>query len=53
MGQLIQEFKRRNVFRMAVLYVVAAWLKADLGSSEIDQFGAVRFSPKAAAGLLN
>ncbi len=26
MGQLIKELKRRNVFRMAVLYLVAAWL---------------------------
>ena len=38
--KLLTELKRRNVFRMAGLYLVAAWLIAQVGSLVLTAFDA-------------
>ena len=36
MGQFFEELKRRNVFRVAVAYVVAAWLALQVAELVLD-----------------
>ncbi|MDH3819848.1 MAG: adenylyl cyclase, partial [Gammaproteobacteria bacterium] len=40
MGQLFDELKRRNVIRVAVAYVVSAWLVLQVADVAIDNIGA-------------
>ena len=40
MSKLFNELKRRSVFRVAITYVVAAWLLAQLAEFAISTFGA-------------
>jgi TolB-like protein/Tfp pilus assembly protein PilF len=40
LGQLIDELKRRNVFRVAVAYLVAAWLVLQVADLVLENIGA-------------
>ena len=40
MSQLIDELKRRNVFRVAVAYLVAAWLVLQVADLVLENIGA-------------
>jgi TolB-like protein/Tfp pilus assembly protein PilF len=50
--RLISELKRRNVFRMAVLYVVAAWLIMQVAEVVIGLADLPTWTGKAILGLL-
>ena len=42
------ELKRRNVIRMAGLYLVGAWLVTQVSSTVLPMFGAPDWLPRAA-----
>jgi TolB-like protein/tetratricopeptide (TPR) repeat protein len=49
---LIEELKRRNVIRMAGLYLVAAWLTVQVSSTVLPMFDAPPWVPRAIVILL-
>ena len=49
---LIEELRRRNVFRMAGLYLVAAWLAVQVSSTVLPMFDAPAWVPRAIVILL-
>ena len=49
---LIAELKRRNVIRMAGLYLVGAWLAVQVAGTLLPVFEAPTWVMKALAGLL-
>jgi TolB-like protein len=49
---LIEELKRRNVIRMAGLYLVAAWLTVQVSSTVLPMFDAPAWVPRAIVILL-
>jgi hypothetical protein len=49
---LIEELKRRNVIRMAGLYLVAAWLTVQVSSTVLPMFDAPAWLPRAIVVLL-
>ena len=49
---LIEELKRRNVIRMAGLYLVAAWLMVQVSSTVLPMFDAPAWVPRAIVILL-
>ena len=46
------ELKRRNVFRMAGLYLVGAWLLVQVASTVLPMFGAPDWLPRSIVILL-
>jgi TolB-like protein/thioredoxin-like negative regulator of GroEL len=48
----LQELKRRNVIRMAGLYLVAAWLLTQVSSTVLPMFGAPDWLPRSVVILL-
>ena len=50
--QLLVELKRRNVIRMAGLYLVAAWLLTQVASTVLPMFGAPEWLPRSVVILL-
>jgi len=49
---LINELRRRNVFRVAVAYAVIAWLLAQVADLAFDNFGAPDWVPKSVLFVL-
>src|SRR6478736_1441888 len=49
---LISELKRRNVIRMAGLYLVGAWLIVQVSSTVLPMFGAPDWLPRSVVVLL-
>ena len=49
---LLAEFRRRNVFRMAVLYLVCAWLLVQVAGTVLPMFGAPAWLPRSVVVLL-
>ena len=49
---LIQELKRRNVIRMAGLYLVGAWLVTQVAGTVLPMFGAPDWLPRSVVILL-
>ena len=49
---LFAELKRRNVIRMAGLYLVAAWLVVQVGSTLLPVFGAPAWAMKTLVTML-
>ncbi|MCH7822113.1 MAG: hypothetical protein IIA07_08855 [Proteobacteria bacterium] len=49
---LINELKRRNVFRVAVAYAVIAWVLAQIADLAFDNFGAPDWVPKSVFFIL-
>lgn len=49
---LIEELRRRNVIRMAGLYLVAAWLTVQVSSTVLPMFDAPAWVPRAIVMLL-
>jgi TolB-like protein/thioredoxin-like negative regulator of GroEL len=49
---VLGELKRRNVFRMAGLYLVSAWLVVQVGATLLPVFDAPRWVMKALVGTL-
>ena len=49
---LIQELRRRNVIRMAGLYLVGAWLIVQVSGTVLPMFGAPGWLPRAIVALL-
>ena len=49
---LFQELKRRNVFRMAGLYVVVAWLITQVAGTVLPMFGAPEWIGRSIVLLL-
>ena len=49
---LIAELKRRNVFRVAIAYVVFAWVLAQVTGLAFESFGAPEWVPKSVLFLL-
>ena len=49
---LIAELKRRNVFRVAIAYVVFAWVLAQVSGLAFESFGAPEWVPKSVLFLL-
>jgi TolB-like protein/Flp pilus assembly protein TadD len=49
---LLAELKRRNVFRMAVLYVVGSWLNLQMGDLLFDLMGLPDWSLRIVLGIL-
>ncbi len=49
---LITELKRRNVFRVAIAYVVFAWVLAQVAGLAFESFGAPDWVPKSVLFLL-
>ena len=47
---VLGELKRRNVFRMAGLYLVSAWLVVQVGATLLPVFDAPRWVMKALVG---
>src|SRR5262249_37789556 len=50
--QLFDELRRRNVIRMAGLYLVASWLAVQVWSTILPMFGAPDWLPRAVVVLL-
>jgi TolB-like protein len=50
--QLLEELKRRNVIRMAGLYLVGAWLLVQVAGTLLPVFGAPDWVMKSVVGLL-
>src|SRR5215475_7791960 len=50
--QLLEELRRRNVIRMAGLYLVAAWLAVQVSSTVLPMFDAPPWVPRAIVVLL-
>src|SRR5437870_3423382 len=50
--QFFAELKRRNVVRMAGLYLVAAWLLVQVGGTVLPMFGAPDWFPRSIVILL-
>jgi len=48
---LFAELRRRNVFRVAIAYVVLAWLMAQVAELLLDAFGAPEWALKSILGL--
>ncbi len=48
----LEELKRRNVIRMAGLYLVAAWLLTQVSSTVLPMFGAPEWLPRSIVILL-
>ena len=46
------ELKRRNVIRMAGLYLVGAWLLTQVASTVIPMFGVPEWLPRSTVTLL-
>ncbi|HEX8076627.1 MAG TPA: tetratricopeptide repeat protein, partial [Chthoniobacterales bacterium] len=51
-GNFFAELKRRNVIRMAGLYLVAAWLLTQVASTVLPMFGAPEWLPRTIVILL-
>src|ERR1044072_2614928 len=51
-GNFFAELKRRNVIRMAGLYLVGAWLLTQVASTILPMFGAPEWLPRSIATLL-
>jgi len=49
---LLQELKRRNVIRMAGLYLVGAWLLVQVAGTVLPMFGAPAWMPRSVVVLL-
>ena len=49
---LLTELKRRNVIRMAGLYLVGAWLVVQVSSTVLPMFGAPDWLPRTMVVLL-
>jgi len=49
---LINELKRRNVIRMAGLYLVGAWLIVQVSGTVLPMFGAPDWLPRSVVVLL-
>jgi TolB-like protein len=52
MSGLLQELKRRNVFRVAIAYVMLAWIIAQVAELALDSFGAPAWVMKTLLLLL-
>jgi TolB-like protein/Tfp pilus assembly protein PilF len=52
MSQLLTELKRRNVIRMAGLYLVGAWLLTQVAGTVLPMFGAPEWLPRSIVILL-
>jgi adenylate cyclase len=52
MRSLVGELRRRNVFRMAGLYLVGAWLLVQVASTVLPLFGAPEWMPRSVVILL-
>jgi len=52
MGQLFEELKRRNVIRVAIAYVIVAWLIAQVTELALDSFAAPDWVMKTILFLL-
>ena len=52
MGQLFEELKRRNVIRVAIAYVIVAWLIAQVTELALDSFAAPDWVMKTVLFLL-
>lgn len=52
MSGFITELKRRNVFRMAGLYLVGAWLLVQVAGTILPMFGAPEWLPRSVVILL-
>ena len=52
MGQLFEELKRRNVIRVAIAYVIVAWLIAQITELALDSFAAPDWVMKTILFLL-
>jgi len=50
--QLLTELKRRNVIRMAGLYLVGAWLLTQVAGTVLPMFGAPEWMPRSVVILL-
>ena len=50
--QLLEELKRRNVIRMAGLYLVGAWLLTQVAGTVLPMFGAPDWLPRSVVILL-
>ena len=50
--QLLEELKRRNVIRMAGLYLVGAWLVTQVSSTVLPMFGTPEWLPRSVVILL-
>ena len=50
--RLLEELKRRNVFRVAGLYLVGAWLTTQIASTVLPMFGAPEWLPRSIVILL-
>src|ERR1041384_2637630 len=51
-GNFFAELKRRNVIRMAGLYLVGAWLLTQVASTILPMFGAPEWLPRTIVVLL-
>lgn len=49
---LFSELRRRNIFRVALLYVVLGWLLLDIGAVVVEQFGIPDWTWRFAFALL-
>ena len=49
---VVAELKRRNVIRMAALYLVGAWLVTQVAATLLPVFGAPEWVMKVLVGLL-
>src|SRR5512144_2003032 len=52
MSQLFAELKRRNVIRLAGLYLVGAWLLTQVAGTVLPMFGAPDWLPRSIVILL-
>src|SRR3954470_21464521 len=52
MAQFFAELKRRNVYRMAGLYLVGAWLVVQVAGTVLPMFGAPDWLPRTVVILL-
>jgi adenylate cyclase len=52
LGNLFAELKRRNVIRMAGLYLVGAWLVVQVAGTVLPMFGAPEWLPRTIVVLL-
>jgi adenylate cyclase len=51
-GNFFSELKRRNVLRMAGLYLVGAWLVVQVAGTVLPMFGAPEWLPRTIVVLL-
>ena len=52
MSGLLQELKRRNVFRVAIAYVMLSWIVAQVAELALDSFGSPAWVMKTLLLLL-